>query len=820
LRGGAAHRFVPSPPRAAQRSDPEHERLRALYAYRLQDNAPLPAFDDFAGIAASIFGTRMAAVTVLDESWLWVRGSGGLDASPLPRHDALCAHVVAGRETLVVSDLSLDARFADNPFVTGPPHLRGYAGAPLVVPGGHVLGAMCVLDTEPRSFDATDRKILESLARRVVDTMELRARTIELEQERQLLASTSEVLSMIAAGAALTDVLTTVARAMERREPEVLCSILLREGNVLRDGAGPSLPPSYRAALDGVGIGPGIGCCGEAAHTGRSAVAEDIQTDVRWSDYADLATDAGLRACWSTPILDGAGQVLGTFALYSRRPRAPRPEHWTLARQWGDLAGLAIMRTREQAQIRSAALTDALTGLPNRTALLAACASALGSASQSGPVALLFVDLDRFKMLNDSLGHAVGDEFLLAFAHRLRETAGPDNPVFRFGGDEFVVLAAGTAGEDAVMALGQRLVESGRQTVTLERRQVALSLSVGVAFATEPGQTALSLLRNADAAVYRAKDLGRDRVAVFDSALHRAAVHRLELEEMLRQGMLAGEFWLAYQPKVDLRSGDVAGVEALLRWTHPTRGNIPPGDFIAVAEDCGLIVPLGRWVLSEAVTAHAARRLADPSWQDVVLWVNLAPTQLDSTLPAVVRDVLDHAGLPACLLGLEVTEGSLMADLPAGRSILQELQGQGIQLALDDFGTGYSSLGQLKHLPVQVLKIDKSFIDGLGSQSSDQGIVVAVLALARAHGLKVVAEGVETAEQLERLIALDCDSAQGYYFARPGPLADVLKHYEIPPRTDRRHDVPRRTGVQLNLGKPFAWQGFPVTDTRSVQPNG
>ncbi len=788
--------------------DAEQERPATLYGYRLRGEATVPAFDDYAAIAASVFGARMAAVSLLDQSTLWFGGRYGIDVASLPRAGAFGTHVVASASTLVVTDTALDPRFANSPLVIGPPGIRFYAGAPLTVPGGQVLGAVSVLDTEPREFDAAARRSLETLARRVVDTMELRARTIELELERNLLASTSDVLALIATGAPLTEVLTTVALAMERREPEVICSILLLEDGRLRDGAGPSLPPTYRAALDGIKIGLGVGCCGEAAFTGRSAVANDIAKDPRWAGYRTLASEAGLRACWSTPILAATGEVLGTFALYLRRTRSPRAESWPLAKQWSDLAGLAITRTREQEQIRLAARTDALTGLPNRTALLSACDSALALASAECPVALLFVDLDRFKVLNDSLGHAVGDEFLVAFAGRLREAAGPGYPVFRFGGDEFVVLAAGAAGEARIMALGQRLVESSRRPVTLERRQVALSLSVGIAFATESGQSALALLRNADAAVYRAKDLGRDRLAVFDTALHRAAVHRLEMEELLREGMRLDEFSLAFQPKVDLASGDVVGVEALIRWTHPLLGNIPPADFIAVAEDSGLIVPLGAWVLAEAVTAHAARRAIDPTWCEVVLWVNLAPSQLDTALPSLVAQVLETARMPASRLGLEVTEGSLMADLPAGRSILEELRDLGVQLALDDFGTGYSSLGQLKHLPVQALKIDKSFIDGLGSQTSDQGIVVAVLALARAHGLKVVAEGVETAEQLERLIALDCDSAQGYYFARPGPLADVQAHYEIPPRTERRIDSPRRTGVQLNLGRPFSWQGF------------
>lgn len=776
--------------------DAETDRLATLARYGLIGGPTLAALDDFAAIAASVFGTPMAAVTVLAETELWLLGRSGVEAETLPRQDAFCTRAVESAATVIIPDLALDPRFADNPLVVNPPFSRFYAGAPLRAPGGQILGTMCVFDSKPRTFDAADQLVLERLARRVVDTMELRARTLQLEQEQQLLASTGEVLALIAAGAELREVLTSVALAMERREPDVLCSILLLDGTTLHDGAGPSISPEYRRAIDGVTIGPGVGCCGDAAYTKCAAVAVDIQEDPNWVGYRELAAAADLRACWSTPILDGGGAVLGTFALYFRAPWAPRAEHWALAKQWSDLAGLAIMRTRELETMRAAAVTDGLTGLPNRAALLDACTAAVRHASPTAPVALLFIDLDRFKMLNDSLGHAVGDDFLRAFAARLSAAAGPEFPVFRFGGDEFVVLAAGELTEEQIRDLGQRLVRTARVSIRLERRQVALSLSVGIALTTSPDQTASSLLRNADAAVYRAKDLGRDRVELFDAALHHAAIHRLELEEAIRKGLDLDQFSLAFQPKVDLLSGRVTGVEALLRWAHPTRGNVPPAEFIPVAEDCGLILPLGTWVLETAIGAHAARRLTDCSWRDVTVWVNVAPTQLTDELPGLVRQALDAVGLPAGLLGLEVTEGSLMADLPAARAVLLDLRAMGVQIALDDFGTGYSSLGQLKDLPVQVLKIDKSFIDGLCGDASDEGIVIAVLALARAHGLTVVAEGVETLAQLERLTALDCDMAQGYYFARPGALADIPAEFEVSSRLDRRLHAMRRTGTR------------------------
>jgi diguanylate cyclase (GGDEF)-like protein len=771
-------------------SDPIRDPARLAAIQRYRRLGALTDLDDFASMAAAVFGAKGAAVTYLDDAQLWMAGSTEVNALMIAREEAFCAAVVETGSTYVVPDTHLDPRWAGQPRVVMAPRIRFYAGAPITVSGGHTLGSICIFDTVPRTFTDDDRHTLEAMARRVVGTLELELRTLELERERGILASTSTVLSMIVAGADLTDVLRAVAEAVELRDPDVLCSILLLEGQQLRDAAGPSLPPEYRAAVDGVTAAVGVGCCAEAAATGLRTVSEDLEQDPRWEPFLPAVRAAGLRACWSTPILSGAGVVLGTFAMYFREPRRPGPEHWALAEQWSDLAGLAITRSRDQAQLWATTLTDALTGLPNRAALLAECTAALADVGAeeraTSPAALLFVDLDRFKVLNDSLGHGQGDDYLSAIAGRLSVAAGADAVVGRFGGDEFVVLAAPGSTEQDVRALGQCLLEAGRQPVTVGHRQVSLSLSIGIAFARESGLTALSLLRNADTAMHRAKDLGRDRAVVFDTALHEAALQRLEFEESLRDGLATGQFTLNYQPKVCLRDGDVVGVEALLRWTHPVLGSVSPVDFIPVAEDSGLIVPLGAWVLQEAVTAHAERRRTDPQWRGVVMWVNVAPAQLGPDLVDLVRDVLDRAGVPAEKLGIEVTEGSFMTDLPAARSVLVQLRELGVRLALDDFGTGYSSLGQLRHLPLHVIKVDKSFVDHLGWQSPNEGIVVAVLALARAHGLKVVAEGVETLAQVERLTALGCDVAQGFYFAEPGALDAVPHRYPLPERLERR----------------------------------
>jgi diguanylate cyclase (GGDEF)-like protein len=426
-----------------------------------------------------------------------------------------------------------------------------------------------------------------------------------------------------------------------------------------------------------------------------------------------------------------------------------------------------------EARLSYQATHDELTGLPNRAAALAATQRALDDARHLGwPVALIFLDVDQFKLVNDTYGHTAGDELLVACAERLVEAVGTNHLVARLSGDEFVVVVP------ALDRTGARdLAERVRRAFALPFEVLGdqyITASVGVAVAEHPfkGVDAVSLVRDADTAMYRAKEAGRDAVVVFDMSMHRRTARRLELEQGLRQAMERGELAVQYQPVVDMVSGRVHGVEALMRWQSPN-GPVSPSEFVTVAEETGLIAPLGEWVLSEAC-AQVARWRHLTGCEDLTVAVNVSARQLVATdMVSMVADVLEETALPADALWLEITESVMWEDSVDTIATLVALRGLGVHLSLDDFGTGYSSLSYLNRFPVEQVKIDRSFVSVLSDNPDDGSFVAAIMAIAQALDLSVVAEGVERPEQAGHLRALGCRLAQGYLYSWPLSAIDV-----------------------------------------------
>jgi diguanylate cyclase (GGDEF)-like protein/PAS domain S-box-containing protein len=420
-------------------------------------------------------------------------------------------------------------------------------------------------------------------------------------------------------------------------------------------------------------------------------------------------------------------------------------------------------------QLISNALHDSLTKLPNRALFLDRLQLAFSRARRREGYlfAVLFLDIDRFKNVNDSLGHLVGDQLLVSVAERLKGDLHSDDTVARLGGDEFAILLDDIESQGNAKIVANRLREKLSLSFMLSDHEVFITASIGIAFMEHKDQRPAQLLRNADTAMYHAKALGRDCFTVFDESMHAQAVAFLQMENDLRRAVEKGEFHLNYQPIVELDTGRISGFEALLRWRHPDRGDIPPGEFIPVAEETGLIAPIGRWVLGEACRKMSVWHKMYPKEPPLTISVNLSIREFTANLPEEVGNILLETGLRADCLRLEITESALMRDASRAMAILEELKVLEVRLQLDDFGTGYSSLSYLHQLPIDALKIDRSFVSKIGIEDEDSEIVGAILSMAQSLNIDVVAEGIEEKEQLDYLRRLKCRYAQGFLFSRP-----------------------------------------------------
>jgi diguanylate cyclase (GGDEF)-like protein/PAS domain S-box-containing protein len=583
----------------------------------------------------------------------------------------------------------------------------------------------------------------------------------------------TRVLELTLSNAPVPETLTTLIRALETYIPDGVGAVRLLdpERRTLAPVAAPSLAPDYVRAMTEHTTVEDVEACLSATET---RVLRDIEHDGARPELNALCLAHGLRGLWSTPIRSPDGsEFLGLLAFYVRTVRTPRDSELAILERARDLAALVLDRDAAHRELGRLALHDTLTGLPNRALAQDRLEHALDRLAQTDDdsmVAVLFVDLDRFKLVNDGLGHETGDELLVAVSRRLNATVRRQDTVARIGGDEFVIICEDLRDEDQAVELAERAAGAFATPFALEHAEVTVSASIGIAATSRSSDRAASLLQDADAAMYRAKRRGGARHELFDEAMHTQAVSRLLTERALRRALDHDELRVLFQPEFDLATGERVAAEALLRWEHPVRGLIVPGDFLRVAEETGIIVPMGTWVLRQACEVARANQHADGGGS-LAVSVNVSSRQLQRPdFPDVVARTAREAGVDPTTLCLEVSESTLLDDLDAMGDALDALKDIGVQLAIDDFGTGGSSLTYLRRFPFDRLKIDRMFVEGLGRSAADDAIVAATIDMAHALDMVVSAEGVETTDQHERLVALGCDRAQGYLLGAPEAL--------------------------------------------------
>jgi diguanylate cyclase (GGDEF)-like protein/PAS domain S-box-containing protein len=519
---------------------------------------------------------------------------------------------------------------------------------------------------------------------------------------------------------------------------------------------------------------------GQTLGAGAPLVVSDWERETRVKRSPKMAAD-GVRASL-TVVIEGRRSPFGVLAVHSTSPREFKPGDVDFVQSLANVLGDTVERQLTDDDLRHQALHDPLTGLPNRILFLDRLQHALERQRRRRALtAILMLDLDRFKLVNDSLGHKIGDELLAEAAPRLKQVVRSSDTVARFGGDEFAILLEEISGEHDATDMAQRIASVFTRPFVLNGSEHFVTTSIGIALA-EGGELPDDLIRDADAAMNRAKERGRARYELFDVGLRGRAMSRLRVENDLRRALDRDELTLDYQPLVSLRDHSIVSVEALIRWEHPVRGRISPADFIPVAEENGLIEPIGRWVLDHACRQAARWYDARPDAPPISMSVNLSAVQVaNHGLAKTVADSLRASGLDPACLSLEITESVLLDDVNGRGDVLRALKGIGVRLVLDDFGTGYSSLSYLTRLPLDALKVDRSFVDGLGSEPRDTAITEAIVAMSHALSLEVVGEGAETALQIAELTRLGCDLVQGFHFSRPVPAVEITRMLEDGP---------------------------------------
>lgn len=750
----------------------EEARLAALYQANILDTEPEARFDRLTHLAAEMAGASMAMIGFVTADSCWPKSQVGCEVGEIAREHSLAAWVVADTAPLIIPDLTLDQRFNQFPLPPDQPALRFYAGFPLLTADQVAIGVLAVWDPQPRQLTPVQIKLLQEVAQLIMGQITL--------------SSLAEALTEVHADRAqLKQQLGLNEKLLER----------LEHHNTLQARNIAALKTQLQ---DQQGVGEMYSLVARSSNDGIwdwDVTTNKVYFDERWkemlgygpddlSDSMDewlnrihpddlelFKTEIEASLIGWTAMLKNEHRLQhqdGSYRWIMSRGLAAKREDGTVYRIAGSILDITDSKGAEQ-QLLHNAFHDILTGLPNRGLFMDRLKRSLNRTKYRPDYlfAALFLDLDRFKVINDSLGHQVGDELLIGIARRLEKSMRPGDMIARLGGDEFAVILDNLHSPADALQAAERLHQELTIPYLLKGREVYASASIGVALSQADHETAQDFLRAADTAMYHAKSRGRGCVELFDTEMHARALGQLQIETDLRRALEREEFRVFYQPIVATESRQVRGFEALVRWEHPEQGLLSPIRFMPVAEETGLVIPIDQWVLREACVRLRAWQEEFPMNPLLSISVNLSGKQFaHPDLCDKVRAILDETGVIPLSIKLEITEGSLVEDPDAAAQILRQLKDLGVRISLDDFGTGYSSLSYLHRFPIDVLKIDRSFVNRM-SVSKNSEIVRTIITLALNLGMEVIAEGVETEEQVSQLTSMRCDYVQGYLFSQP-----------------------------------------------------
>ena len=771
-----------------ERSRSEQRRLAALKRVGLLDTPPDERFDRLTRIAQRFYQVPVALVTLVDDQRQWFKSRQGVDFEQTPRSMAFCDHAIRGDKLFIVEDARDDVRFQDNPLVTGPPHIRFYAGIPVREPGGFKLGTLCIIDEVPRRIPEFELDVLRSLASLIEDEIE----RAYLDSHRQEYFNVSRLTRAIhraqnvflthddesAAFELMLNDLLSLTDSQFGFIGEVLHhpdgSPYLKIGAITNIAWSPETEALYQQVRRrGMIFESNNNLIGATLRSGEMITANDFRSDSRRGGlppgHPDLETYQGI------PI-QSDGRLIGMVGLANRKggySEALAEDIDPLLQTVGQLIErkrLYHEKLRHKENLEKAANYDELTGLPNRRRMTELFEQELVEADKrNGKLAVCFIDLDGFKDINDDFGHSVGDMVLKTVAERLQASVREHDVVARLGGDEFVAILRDV--KDGTVF--DRILEAIRQTIPHSQHQLQLSGSLGITVYPEDQSDPDLLLRHADQAMYAAKEQGKNQYQFFDVESHVHRKEKLKVIEQIPSALEQGQFELYLQPRVHLGRQWCEGFEALIRWNHPEEGLLGPFHFLPHIEYSEHAAAISRFVMADAVDKLR-------QWQsrgmDYGLSINLSPSHfLSDGFADDLRKVLaDCSQALRSRLTLELLETTALDDSRVVIERLEFCRQQGVDVALDDFGTGYSSLDYFRRLPVQEIKIDRSFVTDMLKDPEDEMVVGAIIGLSQNFHRRVVAEGIEDDATRQRLMAMGCELAQGYHFARPLPAAEAL----------------------------------------------